>query len=87
MPEGPGLYLLRLLPRIHLQTCRSSTSYMFRQSQHLQKRRQKNGGLGTMFHHDDFPLLPPELTALCLQTGLASSGVIHNLFLRMLHVN
>ena len=51
MPEGQSLYLLKLVPRILIQTCYSSTSYMS-QSQHLQKQCQKNDGVSY-----NFPLL------------------------------
>ena len=48
MSDGRGLYLLKLVPRILIQTCCSSTSYIL-VSQHLQKQRVKNGGAGYNF--------------------------------------
>ena len=56
MPKGQSLYVLKLVPRILIQTCCLSTSDIS-QSEHLQKHCQRMVGWDTISHCYNFPPL------------------------------
>ena len=64
MPEGWSLYLLKLVPRILVQTCYSSTSYILVRVSTYRHNVKTIVGWVTVPHRYNFPLLQCCLIAM-----------------------